>query len=302
MGQRGRLAELSKEDIRYTDRVVKLYYDENKKQQQIKTELGLSSVSVVAELLRRDMMKRVQEFKSTPTNSPEYQEKLASIIKFLRKQRKMDFIEMATVLNLPRAEIAKYLQKDSNLRNFLSASERNDRAMEMKRLSMEEGLSITDIGRTFGVSKQLVSRIFKSMGYVPVKGTRNYKIKAQQNAPAIVKMVADDADQKVREIHAKMDRQRLDFANYKAYTNATIIGLRCTLINEICANLNHTNLSEFKIQKTHIRKVYNAVEKTTSSKTRPAYYQQLVDALQVIERTERSVHYKQLREAQVVTA
>ena len=110
MGQRGRLAELSKEDIRYTDRVVKLYYDENKKQQQIKTELGLSSVSVVAELLRRDMMKRVQEFKATPTNSPEYQEKLANIIKFLRKQRKMDFIEMATVLNLPRAEIAKYLQ------------------------------------------------------------------------------------------------------------------------------------------------------------------------------------------------
>lgn len=302
MAQRGRLAELSREDISKTDKVVKLYYEENKKQQQIKSELNLSSVSVVAEILRRDMMKRVQDFKATPKNSVEYQEVLAKTITFLRKQRKMDFIEMATILDLPRAEIAKYLQKDSNLRNFLSASERNDRAAEMKRLSMEEGLSVTDIGRTFGVSKQLVSRIFKSMGYVPVKGTRNYQIKAQKNAPAIVKMVADDANEKVAEIRSKMDKVRLDYANYKNYSNQVIIGLRCALIQEICANLNHTNLAEFKIQKTHIRKVYNAVESTTSGKTRPPYYQQLVDALQVIERTERSVHYKQLREAQVVTA
>ena len=85
---RGRLAQLPKGVATQEKEIMHLYYDLGIKQKDIKEKLNLSSVSVVAEVLRRDAVNRVENFKKLDPKSEGYQEKAVEIIKFLKNFRK----------------------------------------------------------------------------------------------------------------------------------------------------------------------------------------------------------------------
>ena len=80
MTVRGRLSQLPKGVVKQEKEIMHLYYDLGIKQKEIKDRLDLDSVSVVAEVLRRDAVNRVEEFKELNPNSEGYQEKAVEII------------------------------------------------------------------------------------------------------------------------------------------------------------------------------------------------------------------------------
>lgn len=279
MTVRGRIATLSKDVTSQSDTIIKMYYAQGLKQKEIKDRLGLESTSVVAEILRRDMITRVEEFKKLDKNAKDYSNKVIAIIKFLKNSRKLDYSSISTILEIPRDEVFRYISDEtSGLRNSLSVTERLDRNAEMVRLSQEEGLSVTEIGKRMGLSKQMVSRIFTDMNYKPIRGTRKVQI-TQKNLPELLKFMKDDCNAKLGELHDELRSVKSAFASNRQYNNKVIIELRCKLIKAL-RNSNTPNEKELANQLKFINVIYNQVLETTTEGSRPPYFKLIEETLE----------------------
>lgn len=277
MTVRGRIATLSKEAESRKDEIIKLYYEQGIKQKDIKEKLGLESTSV-AEVLRRDMITRVENFKKLSPASAEYPIQAVKVIKFLKNYRKLDYSSIATILELPREVVFKLISDEtSGLRNSLSVTERLDRNAEMVRLSQEEGLSVTEIGKRMGLSKQMVSRIFTDMNYKPIRGTRKVQI-TQKNLPELLQFMKDDCNAKLGELRDELRHVKGAFASSRQYNNRVIIELRCKLINAL-RNSTVVNEEELESQLKFIRTVYKQILQTTDKNSRPPYYKLVQETL-----------------------
>lgn len=278
MTVRGRIATLSKEAESRKDEIIKLYYEQGIKQKDIKEKLGLESTSVVAEVLRRDMITRVENFKKLSPASAEYPVQAVKVIKFLKNYRKLDYSSIATILELPREVVFKLISDEtSGLRNSLSVTERLDRNAEMVRLSQEEGLSVTEIGKRMGLSKQMVSRIFTDMNYKPIRGTRKVQI-TQKNLPELLQFMKDDCNAKLGELRDELRHVKGAFASSRQYNNRVIIELRCKLINAL-RNSTVVNEEELESQLKFIRTIYKQILQTTDKNSRPPYYKLVRETL-----------------------
>lgn len=278
MTVRGRIATLPKKVTSQSDNIIKMYYEQGLKQKEIKDKLGLDSTSVVAEVLRRDMVTRVEEFKKLDKNAKDYSNKVITIIKFLKNSRKLDYSSIATILEIPRDEVFRYISDEtSGLRNSLSVTERLDRNAEMVRLSQEEGLSVTEIGKRMGLSKQMVSRIFTDMNYKPIRGTRKVQI-TQKNLPELLKFMKDDCNAKLGELHDELRSVKSAFASNRQYNNKVIIELRCKLIKAL-RNSNVPNEKELANQLKFINVIYKQTLETTTEGSRPPYFKLIEETL-----------------------
>ena len=278
MTVRGRIATLPKKVTSQSDSIIKMYYEQGLKQKEIKDKLGLDSISVVAEILRRDMVTRVEEFKKLDKNAKDYSNKVITIIKFLKNSRKLDYSSIATILEIPRDEVFRYISDEtSGLRNSLSVTERLDRNAEMVRLSQEEGLSVTEIGKRMGLSKQMVSRIFTDMNYKPIRGTRKVQI-TQKNLPELLKFMKDDCNAKLGELHDELRSVKSAFASNRQYNNKVIIELRCKLIKAL-RNSNVPNEKELANQLKFINVIYKQILETTTEGARPPYFKLIEETL-----------------------
>ena len=265
MTVRGRLAEIPKSAMKLEKQIMDLYYEKGIRQKDIKELLKLDSVSVVAEVLRRDMITRVENFKKIDPASEGYQEKAVEIIKFLKNYRKLDYSSIGTLLELPRDVVFRTIADEtSGLRNTLTATEREDRNNEMLRLSQEEFLSVTEIGKKMGLSKQMVSRIFTEMGYKPIRGTRKIQIQ-QKNIPALNKIMQEDCNAKLKEMSDKLRQVRAEAASSRQYSNSIIIELRCKLVQEICKHVDKTNEHEFKLQSNYLKRILKQLNETNAN-------------------------------------
>ena len=282
MTVRGRLSQIPKGVAKQEKEIMHMYYELGVKQKDIKEKLKLSSVAIVAEVLRRDAVTRVVAFKKLNPTSEGYQEKAVEIIKFLKNYRKCDYSTISTILELPRDTVFKIISDEtSGLRNTLTNSEREDRNNEMIRLSKEEGLSVTEIGKRMGLSKQMVSRIFTDLGYKPIRGTRKVQI-TQKHIPNLSQFIKDDCNAKLRELNDELRRVKGEAASVRQYNNRIIATLRCKLVKEIAKDVNEDNLHELKIQSRYIKQLYNQFLETTSSETRPPHFALLEETIKVI--------------------
>ena len=282
MTVRGRLAQLPKGVAKQEKEIMHLYYDLGIKQKDIKEKLNLSSVSVVAEVLRRDAVTKVENFKKLDPKSEGYQEKAVEIIKFLKNFRKCDYSSISTILELPRETVFKIISDEtSGLRNTLTNSEREDRNKEMIRLSAEEGLSVTEIGKRMGLSKQMVSRIFTDLGYKPIRGTRKVQI-TQKHIADMHQFIKDDCNAKLKELNDELRKVKGEAASVRQHNNRLIVKLRCKLIHEIAKNVNEDNLHELKIQSRYVKQVYDQFLETTNETCRPPYFEILEETVQLI--------------------
>ena len=167
------------------------------------------------------------------------------------------------------------------MRNTLTNSEREDRNREMIRLSAEEGLSVTEIGKRMGLSKQMVSRIFTDLGYKPIRGTRKVQI-TQKHIPDLNQFIKDDCDAKLKELNDELRRVKGEAASVRQYNNRIIAQLRFKLVKEIAKDVNDDNVHELKIQSRYIKQLYNQFLETTSEETRPPHFSLLQETINVI--------------------
>lgn len=278
MTVRGRLAQLPKSASKQSKEIIKLYYEQGVRQKDIKEKLGLDSVAVVAEVLRRDMLVRVEKFKKLDPNSQGYQEKAVEIIKFLKNYRKLDYSSIGVILELPRETVFKIISDEtSGLRNTLTVTEREDRNNEMLRLSQEEGLSVTEIGKRMGLSKQMVSRIFTDMGYKPIRGTRKVQI-TQKSIPDFNKIMQADCNARLAELRDELRKVKSEAASARQAQQRISLELRCKLIQQICAHYESESAHELKIQTGYIKKVYDSF---VTTKARPPFLDMLESTLKI---------------------
>lgn len=298
MTLRGRLSEVPKQIVADNkEAILKMYYDEGIKQQEIRKRLGLSSVSIIAEILRRDMLEKIESFKKIDPSSKNYELKLLEVIKFLKNQRKMDYSSIALALGLEKARVFKVISSEnSGLRNSLSDSERRDRNAEMVRLSKEEGLSVTEIGKRMGVSKQMVSRIFTDLGYKPIRGTRNIQAR-MGNIPELRKFIIEDCNAKLKEMGAQLRKVKGDFASSRQYSARVIAELRCLYVCETAQHITLTNYHDFVTQCGFVKRIYNTFLSTTTEETRPPHFSTIENAVKVIESTVRKPAFKEIKKA-----
>lgn len=295
MPVRGRISRLPVEATQKKDEIIKLYYEEGYKQKQIKEKLGLPSISVVAEVLRRDMIEVVDKFKKVDPNSADYKDKALDVIKFLKNYRKLDYSSIATMLGLRKDVIFKIISDEqTGLRNSLSIEERLERNEEMKRLSIEEGLSLTEIGKRMGLSKQMVSRIFTDMGYRPIRGTRQVQILTQTNIPQLTEFIREDCNAKLKELAKELRKVKGDFASNRQYNNKVIAELRCLYIQEVAKHLTSENFEEFVRQVKFVKTIYKQFLETTTPDTRPPQFKILEETVKIIEAVEYSNKYDKL--------
>ena len=282
MTVRGRISNVPKGVAKQEKEIMHLYYDLGIKQKDIKEKLKLSSVAIVAEVLRRDAVTRVENFKKLDPNSEGYQEKAVEIIKFLKNFRKCDYSSISTMLEIPRDVVFKIISDEtSGLRNTLTASEREDRNKEMIRLSAEEGLSVTEIGKKMGLSKQMVSRIFTDLKYKPIRGTRKVQI-TQKNIPDLNSFIVADCNAKLKELNDELRKVKGEAASVRQYNNRIIAQLRCKLIKEIAKNITDENSHEFKIQSRYVKQIYDQILQTTKENSRPPHFAELAEAVGTI--------------------
>jgi len=287
MAVRGRLSQIPKEALKQEKEIIRLYYEKGIRQKEIKDKLKLTSVSVVAEVLRRDMITRVENFKKISPTSENYKKEVIEIIKFLKNHRKLDYSSIGALLEIPRDTIFKIISDEtSGLRNTLTGVERDDRNQEMLRLSQEEGLSVTEIGKRMGLSKQMVSRIFTDMGYKPIRGTRKVQI-TQKNIPILNKIMQEDCNARLKELRDELRRVKGDAASARQYSNRIIAELRCKLVKARqpqLETLNKEDISDYKSQCRVLKKVYNQLIETTGSI--PKVYGFLEDIKDIINEVE----------------
>lgn len=292
MAERGQIASVPKLPQKTVDEVIRLYYHEGKKQTEIQKILKLRSSRVVAELLRRDMISRIKEYRKVDKNSTDYDKKTQDIIYFLKAYRKLSYTQIATALFMSVDEVYSIAANSiEGLRNSLSDKERRERNEEMVRLSKEEGLSVTEIGQKMGLSKQMVSRIFASIGYKPIRGTRNLKINSK-TLPELMDFVRTDCNAKLKEVTDKLREQKVKYTSLKQYTSRAMVELRCELVQEQSTHLTALNYKSFRNNTITIKTLYR---KARELEEKPVYYPLLVGTMRLILNTERRKEFKELK-------
>lgn len=290
--ERGQITSIPKLPQKTIDEAIHLYYFEGKKQTEIQKILKLRSSRVVAELLRRDMISRIKEYRKVDKNSTDYDKKTQDIIYFLKAHRKLSYTQIATALFMPVDEVYSIAANSiEGLRNSLSDKERRERNEEMVRMSKEDGLSVTEIGQKMGLSKQMVSRIFASIGYKPIRGTRNLKINSK-TLPELMDFVKADCNAKLQEVTDKLREQKVKYTSLKQYTSRTMVELRCELVQEQSSHLTVLNYKSFKNNSVTIKTLYRKARETEN---KPSYYPILVGTMRLILNTERRKEFKELK-------
>lgn len=289
---RGRISVLPDNILEKSDSIVKLYYDEHLRQTQIKEVLGLGSTSQVAEVLRRDMTERVKAFKKLKKESPDYSTQLQNIVCFLKFDRKLGYTSISTMLEIPKEDLISLINHlpQKTARRVLSMEERRERDNLMKKMALE-GYTLQEIGIKVGVSKQRVSRIFTEMGFKPIKGTRQTKMKSTLSTSDINQLMMADFNAKLTEQSTKYRRLKMQYATLKAYHAEKMAELRCMLLEEIMANISVANFENYKLQRRLIKAIYNKYKETNKTGD---VVRKVNDIVQKINNFEGTVAYQRL--------
>lgn len=293
MTKRGRLTTVPAKISAQKAEILEMYYDKGMKQQEIKVSVGASSVSEIAELLRTDMEDRIKVFKTLKDTSSGYEDKFIELVLFLRNQRKMTYQDISLKLDVDKVTIFNMIHSsNSKVRIAMTNEEKRERNELMKQMSID-GISLTEIGKRMGISKQMVSRIFAEIGYKPIRGTRFLKSRASKNTPELTKHVIEDCNGKLAELATELAKFKSKYTSSKQYTSKVIVELRCALVKEICKNVTLDNWDILQTQRKLLLSLHKEWSADTNEKAQFALVNETVELLK---RTEKTTAYIKVRE------
>lgn len=216
----------------------------------IAATLGISE-DEVREFLDRDTEARIKVFKDTPKTSDKYNLRKTDIINFLRNEQQKSCEEIAemtglSVNNVYESMRSKPLNKPGH-RVVLSREEKRKRNDEILRLNVEEGLTLEAIGKQFGLTRQRVSDILRSMGHVPLTGNTIRAMDKEKNRSILSKKSIDTYNNKLKDLGRELRIVKQKHSMYKYYTTRQLIELRCELMQCILDNWEHNKpISQYK--------------------------------------------------------
>jgi transcriptional regulator len=230
------------------EQVGQLAYVENLKKPTIVSRLqlghtdieefkGVDQYKVCALLLEDYMNVMIEEYKSLPKKEKTQKAK-NKIVAFLRNKVKLSYQKISKLTGISLKEVYKVytvypalakleseLSTDPNLKiEEKQKTPLSKRTMEMIQMN-KQGYSMSEIGAKFGVTRQNISKIFKTINYVPIPANTERK-----NVISNKKLL----DESTQAIIASLKNQTRDigvqYATYKMNTKRQLASFRADII------------------------------------------------------------------------
>lgn len=207
-------------------------------------EILCKTEEFVHRALEIDTVDRINALKAMPLNSPEYLVARRTLIKFMRDCQNKDYGTIAKSLGITENLVAKELKSPLEVenkvyKNKLNREEKRKRNNEIVRLNAQEGLTLEAIGARFGISKQRVSDIMKSLGYIPLTGNKIRAIDKSANKSVLSKKSIETYNQRIADMGTEIRTLKQRHAMYKYNTGKVITDLRCSFLETIINNWEH---------------------------------------------------------------
>lgn len=198
---------------------------------------GVNQYKVCALLLEDYMNVMVEEYKNLPKKEKTQKAK-NKIVAFLRNKVKLSYQKISKLTGISLKEVYKVytiypalakleseLSTDPNLKiEENPKTPLSKRTMEMIQMN-KQGYSMSEIGAKFGVTRQNISKIFKTINYVPIPANNERK-----NVISNKKLL----DESTQAIIASLKNQTRDisvqYATYKMNTKRQLASFRADII------------------------------------------------------------------------
>ena len=198
---------------------------------------GVNQYKVCALLLEDYMNVVIEEYKNLPKKEKTQKAK-NKIVAFLRNKVKLSYQKISKLTGISLKEVYKVytiypalakleseLSTDPNLKiEENPKTPLSKRTMEMIQMN-KQGYSMSEIGAKFGVTRQNISKIFKTINYVPIPANNERK-----NVISNKKLL----DESTQAIIASLKNQTRDigvqYATYKMNTKRQLASFRADII------------------------------------------------------------------------
>ena len=198
---------------------------------------GVNQYKVCALLLEDYMNVMIDEYKNLPKKEKTQKAK-NKIVAFLRNKVKLSYQKISKLTGISLKEVYKVytiypalakleseLSTDPNLKiEENPKTPLSKRTMEMIQMN-KQGYSMSEIGAKFGVTRQNISKIFKTINYVPIPANNERK-----NVISNKKLL----DESTQAIIASLKNQTRDisvqYATYKMNTKRQLASFRADII------------------------------------------------------------------------
>ena len=198
---------------------------------------GVNQYKVCALLLEDYINVVVEEYKNLPKKEKTQKAK-NKIVAFLRNKVKLSYQKISKLTGISLKEVYKVytiypalvkleseLSTDPNLKiEEKPKAPLSKRTMEMIQMN-KQGYSMSEIGAKFGVTRQNISKIFKTINYVPIPANNERK-----NVISNKKLL----DESTQAIIASLKNQTRDisvqYATYKMNTKRQLASFRADII------------------------------------------------------------------------
>lgn len=198
---------------------------------------GVNQYKVCALLLEDYMNVMIEEYKNLPKKEKTQKAK-NKIVAFLRNKVKLSYQKISKLTGISLKEVYKVytiypalakleseLSTDPNLKiEENPKTPLSKRTMEMIQMN-KQGYSMSEIGAKFGVTRQNISKIFKTINYVPIPANNERK-----NVISNKKLL----DESTQAIIASLKNQTRDisvqYATYKMNTKRQLASFRADII------------------------------------------------------------------------
>lgn len=262
----------------------------------IKNLVGVDDINKIQEVLDRDKIKVIEQFKTIDRKAPNYSDKLINAVRLLRSEYNMNYREIGKALKESEYVIFDIIRRQPVSRNSNGGYARAKFTREEKRMRNKdiiklnrEGKTLLEIGRIYFTSKQNISAIMKELEYQPIS----------QNEALGIGAEAPDTDVRILELEAKVEElkeilttTRKQASITKYHMNSQILDLRIGYVTALMENIcfgkqDDETLKQYKALRHTLRRTYNALISTNAGETIEA--QKLNDIIPRLELTDKEI-------------
>lgn len=253
---------------------------------------GASSVQQVNDILEQDKEKVLRLFKDTPATSETYNEVLLHTVKYLRNNYHMNYREIAEAMGLSQYLVFDLIRRspvssgkhNNYVKGYFTREEKRMRNEDMIRMN-KEGKTFAEIGRTFYVSKQNISQIFKEMKVKPISEKEALSV-----GVGYLEVSPEDIElkDKNKELKDKIINLQKQLAMTRYYMNGQIHELRIKYITAIAKQIekgiaDSADIKEYKVIHQSLMRTYNTMVKEDTTDT--ALFKQIEAIIPLLART-----------------
>ena len=257
--------------------------------------VGTTNAEGVAEVLNRDMYAAIESFRNVPKNSPKYREVFVNAVRLLRTEYNMNYKQIAEALGESEYVVFDIIRRNpvslgvnGYVKSSFTREEKRMRNRDMIRLN-KSGKTLSEIGRIYFCSKQIISRIFKDIEYEPISEQAALSVGQEQPSKSADELIAES---KINDLKKEITDVKRSASIAKYQLHQQILDLRLGYIQALMQNIAYGEPSEdtvkqYKTLRSTLKRTYNALVQAGGEETKEV--EKLTDIMPKLAETDKLV-------------